>query len=203
MVATLTAGRAVVCARPARRQLFELELLELFELELLELFELELLELFELELFDEFELELLELFELELLELFELELLELFELELFDEFELELFDEFELELSADTAGAGAAAGAAPATGATTGAVVAAGAVGVVGDGVPAATTTLHHVVPFPVAIPTPIHWNCGSSRLGLWSGEPIHAATTSADVVYPTARFSPQDVQVNPAPLIR
>jgi hypothetical protein len=161
---------------------------------LLDEFELELLELFELELLDEFELELLELFELELLDEFELELFELFELELFELFELELLD--------DTAGAGAATPAAEA-GAGAAEAAAAGVGGVVGDGVPAATTTLHHVVPFALAIPTPTHWNCGSSRFGRSSTDWIHAATTSAEVVYPTARFSPQDVHVKPVQLIR
>jgi hypothetical protein len=77
--------------RAARREEFELLLLDEFELELLEELELELL----LELLDVLELELLDELKLEFDDEFDDE----FELELL----LELLDEFELELPAEAA----------------------------------------------------------------------------------------------------
>jgi len=160
--------------------LLELLLLDEFELELFDEFD----ELLLLELFDEFdELLLLELFdefdELLLLELFD-ELDELLLLELFDE----LFDEFEDELSPEIGAAGDAG--------------AATAAGCVAAGSPVASTTVHHTVPLPDAIPTPINGYCGLSSVARWSGELSHAATTSAGDEYPMARFSPQAVEANP-----
>jgi hypothetical protein len=139
---------------------FELE----FELELFDEFEDELFDEFEDELFDEFELELLdELFD-ELFDEFDDELFDEFDDELFDEFDDELFDEFDdvLELvlldefepepeDRIVPPAPATAGCGDAGPAAAGSVV--------------ASTTLHQILPWPSAMPTPTHWNCGSRRL--------------------------------------